>query len=823
MPQATAYDAQGNTIPEERLGDAIAKGEAHFEEGARVHVVIGGKSGTVRAEDLPSVLARKDAAVITPGAVQAREADAQRTEEQSKYRSVGQFLQTGIESQLQGQSFGIYGAIAGQVAPDYAKELQARRETHPLWSAANELEGAAGAAVAGTVLTGGAGAAPIAEATGAGRALGAIARGITAPARAIGAVGRGAEVATAAGLRGLGYEGATAGGRILAGGLQTAAAGAAEGGTLGALHEATQAGLENRELNAERLLQGATHGAIVGGVAGGVLGTAGAAGKEVLQAVSGGKGFQEAVSDFAEKRAFKAVTGNYQKAYNDLTNSGANPDAINRVGRKLLDRGVPLQSEEAALKALGEQVEVAGGKMRAIAQAVDKDSPYFDMGEMVNTAKDIAAKYRQVEIGDYQKIAARIEKQVKPLEKSIDEGRLYRFEEAWQWRSELGKTVGWAKKSQDIAADAQKEFYGKADEALTKWVDRYGDDVAKTAWKSAKEDYHDFLITKKAAENLQIAREKNRFTSPSDYATGALTFLGALTGGVGAIASAAGGLAVSQAHKVLRERGPGAIARLADAVANVDLSLQRSVTAAVNGKAAPELLPRVEPIVVSEAAKPFLFTKGADKAPDHFEARMAEIKAVSADPKLLIERVAHATRDLGPLHPELVTALTAAVTRGNEFLLSKLPPVLTRAGSSLTPLAETPRVPPAERTKWMRYVEGVDSPKTVVARLAHGEINREGLEALKATQPETWAKLRTMVIQEVSARGEALPFRRRITLSLAFEFNGDKSLEPGALGAIQASSVPLGGEAEPAEPKPGPSPKMADSMAAPTDQMMGAM
>ncbi len=822
MPQAKGYDSQRNEIPEEKWGEALAKGELHFDEDARVKVTIGGKTGTVLASELPQVLARKDAAIVAPGAAAAQEAAAKKTAEQAKYRGVGQFIQTGIEGQLQGQTFGIFGAVAGQVAPDYAKELQARKETHPLWSAAHELQGAAGAAVAGSLVTGGAAAAPIAEATGAGRALGAIARGITAPARAIGAVGRGAEAATAGGLRALGVEGTSAAGRVASAALRTGAAGAGEGGALGLLHETTQAGLENRELNAERLLQAAKHGAIIGGVAGGVLGGTGAAGKEVLARVTGGKGFQESLTDFAEKRAFKSVTGNYQKAYDEISNAGANPDAINRVGRKMLDRGIPLTSEEAAVKALNEQVELAGGKMRAVAKEVDQQAPYFEMTEMVNAAKDIAAKYRQVEIGDYQRIAKQIERQVKPLEKAIDQGRLYRFEEAWNWRSELGKTIGWAKKAQDITLDAKKEFYGKADDALTKFVEQHGDDTVRTAWKSAKEDYHDFRVVKDAAERLSIAREKNRFHSPSDYASGALTFLGAMTGGVGAVASLAGGLAASQAHKVLRERGPGAIARLADMAAKVDMSLQSSVTAAVSGKRAPELLPRVEPVVVSEAAQPFLFTRG-DKKPDAFEARMAELRAVTTNPQLMAKRLEPIAREVRPLHPELVTALMAATDRANQFLLSKLPQVLTRADASFTPSKETPRVPPAERTKWLRYVEGIDHPEAVVARIAHGEINREGLEALKATQPETWVGLRQMVMKEVATLGEALPYRRRILLSLAFEFTGDKSLEPGALGAIQASSTPMQPEQPPPAAQPGPSPKMADEMASPTDSLMGGM
>jgi len=799
MPQATPYDAQGNVIPEEKLSEELSKGNVHFAEEARVHVRIGNKTGTVAASEVPKILARKDAAILTPSAVQTQETDAAKAEAQKPYKSLGQFIGTGIESELQGQTFGLYGAIAGQVAPDYAAELKKRQEAHPLWAAANELKGAAGATLAASLVGGPAGAEAV-EAGGGAEALGTLARAITAPARTVGAIGRGAEGLTAAGLRGLGYEGTSTGGRIIAGGLQTGAAGAAEGGALGIMHEATQAGLENRELNAEKLLTAAKHGALIGGVAGGILGSGAQAGKEVLSAVSGGRGFQEVLADVAEKRAVKAVAGNYQKAYDELTNSGANPDAVNRVGRKLVDTGTPLTNVEQAVKHLDTQVERAGARMGEIAQHVDTQAPYFDMTEMVNTAKDIASKYRDVDIGDYQKIARQIEKQVEPLEKSIEQGRLYRFEEAWNWRSKLGSTIGWAKKAQDITLDAKKEFYGKADDALTRFVEQYTDDATKAAWLGAKEDYHDFRIVRDAAERLAEKRQVNRFNSPTDYGTGALGFLGALTHGVGAMGSALTGLAASQAHKVLRERGPGAIARLADTLSKVDIRMQSAVDAAVTG--APtrlsEPVRREIPIVVSEAARPFLLQQVT--APSRFEARVAELQAVTARPQLLATRMADATHDLGALHPELVTAMTQAVMRTNQFLLAKLPQPLSRRDTSLTPLQEALRIPKAEQDKWMRYADAADDPPSVVAKLETGNIDREGLEALQATRPNEWLQLRKMVVTTVAKKGEALPFTRRVLLSLAFDFAGDWSLLPQNLSTIQQSLAP----GQPTPPAVGP-------------------
>lgn len=818
MPQATAYDAQGNPIPEEKLGESLNSGNVHFEQGARVHVRIGDKLGTVDASEVPAILSRKDAALLTPSAVEAQEAAAQKAEQGKKYKTVGQFVKTGIEGELQGQTFGLYGALAGLVAPDYAAEIKARQEAHPLWSAANELKGAAGATLAASVLAGPAGA-EAAEASGGVRALGTIARTITAPARALGAVGRGAEGVTMAGLRGLGYTGATAPGRIGAGLIAGGATGAAEGGALGAMHEVTQAALENRELSAEKILAAAKHGAIIGGVAGGVLGGGGSAGREVLRAVSGGRSFSEVMSDVAEQRAVKAVTGNYQKAYNELTNDGANPDAINRVGRKLLDRGVPLSSEEAAIKALNEQLDQAGTRMRTVAQQVDKDSPYFDMSEMVNAAKDIAEKYRATDIADYKRIANKIERQVKPVEKGIEEGKLWRFEEAWDWRSKLGKTIKWSARAGDPVADAQRELYGKSDGALTNWVQQYATPEVKAAWMGAKEDYHDFLIMRNAAEKLSIARQKNRFNSPSDYGTGALGFLGALTGGIGAMGSALTGVASAQAHKVLRERGPAAIARVADTLAKVDGNLRTAMEGAITGKAVAPL-PQVPPaaITVSEAAKPFLLTS----SPDRFEARAAELQAVTQNPKLLMERVSKATTDLAPLHPDLVVALTQAVQRTNQFLLSKLPMPLSRRDVSLTPLQEPLRVPQFERDKFLRYADAVDHPESVVAKLTYGQIDREGIEALKATAPETWSQLRVMAVKMVAQQGKALPFNRRMLLSLAFDFNGDWSLLPQNLNAIQESFAPAPEQGTPPPPSAKTPTQASEQMQTDTQRLQAA-
>lgn len=813
MPQAQAYYADRTPIPADKMADAIAKGEAHFEQGARVSVVVDGKAGSVLADELPQLLQNPTATLADPAAMAAKESAAAKAEALKPYGTVAQKALLYHEQLLEGGSMGIYGQLAEAIAPEYAEGYRKRRQANPVQAAVNE-----GAATVGGMMLGGELAAPlralsltrraagVAEGAGVAERLAGIA---TAPARAV--VGAG-EAAGGATVRGLARLGVSSPGALMFG--RGVAQATAEGAALGVAHELSQSTLEDRELSAEKLWAEATKGALFGAAGGAVVGGVGAAGRAVVRGMAEGQTMSGAIGRWAERRAVKAVTGNYQKVYNDLTHYGKHPEVIERVGRKLLDRGVNLTDEAKAVHGIKEQLDLAESRMGEIAHVTDKSSPYFDMQQMADAARDIAARNAGKSLPEFDAIANHLDETANGLERDIARDKLWTFDEAWKWRTDLGKTVKWSGSKAEPWTDAQRELYHRADDALEGWVAKYEPDKL-AGWKAAKEDFHDFIKLKDGAEHLVIAREKNRWLSPSDHGVGGVvTMLGALTG-AGGLGAVAAGVASSAANKIMRERGPGVVARLADRLAKADLRMNTALDSLVAGKAMP-VQTRTERLAPATGVA-LILQAGHGREPSDFERKAAHVVAVANDPKLAATRLSKATEQLSLDHPDLIPLTHRLAMATAEYLAQKLPTPLTRAPYSLTPGAEKTRLPRAAAAKWLREYRGAVQPMDVIEDMTRGKFDREGIEAMKATSPLLWQNVRQGVIRRVSESTKPLPFKRRMLLSLAFDFEGDRSLRPGALQSIQDNYEPT---EEAKGPPPGADigPKIAADMATETQK-----
>jgi hypothetical protein len=71
--------------------------------------------------------------------------------------------------------------------------------------------------------------------------------------------------------------------------------------------------------------------------------------------------------------------------------------------------------------------------------------------------------------------------------------------------------------------------------------------------------------------------------------------------------------------------------------------------------------------------------------------------------------------------------------------------------------------------------------------MSKGRVDWDGIEALKARRPDLWAQMQQAVQFACAQASDQLPYRRKIMLSLAFEFQADPSL--GNVAGIQASGT----------------------------------
>jgi hypothetical protein len=753
--------------------------------------------------------------------------------------TLGQKALTVGEGALESATLGLGTAAAvGILGDDYRQAALERRAYNPNAHLIGQVAGA----VAPVALSGGSSLAARGLAT------------VGAPARGVAALGGLAERGAARLLGGSLGTGTL--GRAAARGLELGAAGAVEGAAYGLGSSIADAALQDTAWTADKafaaMSDGAWYGLTTGGAVGAGSSVLGSAGKAALAKMTGGRSFKESVKDFAETRAVKQVTGNNAAIYNELTNFGANPERLNRVGRKILDRDLPLGSSlDDAARAVDAQTNDAVQRMKGVAAKLDNAGVKVSSKEVLGRIDDQLEKLRAVDLASYKQIAGKLEREVAPFRKKVSAGKVFRrgddgvvraeqnfqdltFSEMWDLRKKLDDTIRWSSRAQNPATDALKALRAEFDDSLTRTLDTKADTAAellsknaetpggakavaslRDEWKAAKEDFSDFKTIADGIDEQRNRMQKNRWLSPSDYgvAGGSANLLGTIAGistgsvGIGALTgmatSAVGGLA----HKFIRERGAGILAKMADRIAKNEL---RTTQAA-------RVLAGLQPAKTITRAE--TRRRDSKRRTAEFSSALDHVQRFTADPEYVDAHLRHTFAEIATEQPEVAQQMMASMQADMAYLASKAPKPLTNGAKSWTPLKEKPTFTKEQQKDFLSIVETLADPSSVAEDLAHGEIDLEAITALKVRRPQEFAELREKVMVACSEREEELPFKRVNFLSLAFDFAGDESHEPATIAAIQASVTP------PAHPGPTSSklnPAIPESTVLPNEAALGA-
>jgi hypothetical protein len=785
IAQPQAYNAEGQPIAPEDFAKAAAAGELHFQKGARVYVRrADGQLGSVPAEEAGG----QGLSIVSP----------QEAEQISNHRQYGKgfgnVAQAAVEGGLRGATLGGSDALIAGIGGDEARKgLKGRKEANPIASGVGEVAGMA----APLLLSGGAaGVAEGAEAAEGASALSGAVQGLGIGHRIIGAAGEAAEGAVSRGLGAMGFNAESALGRIGASGLKMGARGAAEGAAYGAAQTADQSVLDDVPLTAERLLAGAWDGAKMGGAFGGGLGVLGAGVGEAGRAIIGkmsqdGSELGENVGTWAERRAFKQAVGNNGKIFDRASNFGTDMAGPARIGRKLLDAQIPAETTQA-LRRVNELADASVSQMTGVAQAMDQAGVVADTSKILGTIDDQITKLRETPIGDFQHIADRVEKQIAPFRAKMraPDGAAWtegttpqlKFSELWDMRKKLDQTLKWEQKARGPSEGALRDMVGTFRAELSDSITRAADEGTVSpelqgAWKKSMEDYGDFALARDGLKELAKRNAKNRWMSPSDYGTGGLAgvMIGMLTGhaGVGALAAPI----IGAAHHLIRERGAGVLARIADRAASV----ASSVDSAAKVAAMVEAPARLALPVAINVGKQF----------EHYSGLVAQAKD---DPAKFATRMASATADLPLRYPEVAQQIHQTLLADLAYLDSVHPTPSGRKNNTLTPMAK------AAQTEWYSFDQkqafvdaamALDNPLGVFTDIAHGDLPLDKIKALKARRPGMFSEMQQTVVKYTTQRSDELPFNRRILLGAAFDFSADWSM--ANIGSIQQSltaSVP---------------------------------
>jgi len=264
----------------------------------------------------------------------------------------------------------------------------------------------------------------------------------------------------------------------------------------------------------------------------------------------------------------------------------------------------------------------------------------------------------------------------------------------------------------------------------------------------------------------------NRMVSPSDHALGLTSALGAMaTGNVGALGAMGYGAAGALANKLLRERGNSLVADLARRASETDNIIQT---------AAKSLAGSAEKVKAPVFASAFTGESLANQY-----QRTAERVRELAQPAVAMQHVSGSIQEVAAQYPNVGAAVSRKLLGIYQQLAAKLPQSHTDTGSTLTPLAIKSRIPPVAMQRFMSDVKGALEPERVISELGRGVIDRNAIESLKQAHPLLFQQLRKQVAEVVQERQDEVPFKRRVMLSMVFDFEGDSSLNPQRMAGLQ--------------------------------------
>jgi hypothetical protein len=327
------------------------------------------------------------------------------------------------------------------------------------------------------------------------------------------------------------------------------------------------------------------------------------------------------------------------------------------------------------------------------------------------------------------------------------------------------------------------------------------------AWLAAKEDFADFRLVNDAVGARILRDEKNRFLSPSDHFGGGVGLIAALLSGGSALTGIAASAGAALANKALREKGPGAIARMANAISKFDGRTDKAIAAAIEGrvKDLPDLPKRTVPLLTmlqTPEGQPTLRTASNDR--ERYEKTLTLVRDMASptpSPEAA-KRLGNATQQLAEDFPELASLLHQRVIAAAQALNARAPVPLQRR-NPLQQHLEDQRVPAGLISKWLREVDAADTPEGIWHDMAKGRVPREKIEIVKLTAPHLFQDWRMRVMKYVAAKPEKLSRPQRIRLSLAFDFTGDSTLDPAFISQVQGEyAAEKQQQAQPQAPQP---------------------
>ncbi len=758
-PEAPAHPApadpsQALVLPPEKA-QAFMSGQFGLPAGSRVHVTIGGKLGTVPAEQLQATLSRPDAAPAS--AQQVHEAEQQR-----KFGDGLGMLGAGAAGLARGATAGLSdplivgtaGAIGGEAAAKKAREtLDGLKEVNPTTSTVSELGGAI---------------APLAFGDAAG-AAGELARGAGGITRGIASLGEAAGGVAEALPEGAGFLSRLARSVVREGvdaGVQTALYNAGS--------QISEDTLGDTETNGEKLWSALGHGFLLGAAGGGLLAGTGEVGREILGRAA------PAVKDLADEATVRAF--NLNKKTNQAIEKTFGEDGVKVLADRARTEGLVglgdnieqiATKTQSAVDDASQQLKDVVGKVGV--DGVSLDTILDPLEEQIATyAKDANGAAAQAKV---QGLRDRIEniynpaktigrdEMGKPILKRLPASEVQiPFEEVLRQRRGIEKDLDWL--TDKAGSRAMKNAGRTIEDAIVGAGDKIAEAKgvgAGSAWKDeyldAKQRIHQLLFLNDAANNALAQRAANRGGSLGLSATDSLAAAAGAAGGIAAHGVIGGlhGLALGAAHHVVRERGNATAAVLLDklsamggiqnALRQVDTQIARGVDGVLTPgrRAAPKL-----------------------RVPPHgsHEERVDAVMHAATNPDAHAQAAADAVAPLAPHAPMISNSFQRSALRATALLATKIPPG-TKPSPSITPQFDKPRSTASERAEFDRLSHLTHDPiGYTFDRMDRGTLTKVDVDTFGQVAPGLLEQVRTTMKERLGELKKPLPYAQRLQAEL---------------------------------------------------------
>jgi hypothetical protein len=165
-----------------------------------------------------------------------------------------------------------------------------------------------------------------------------------------------------------------------------------------------------------------------------------------------------------------------------------------------------------------------------------------------------------------------------------------------------------------------------------------------------------------------------------------------------------------------------------------------------------------------------------------YRARVAQMDEDRRNPRAAIERVASRVDGLEAA-PAVRNALIAAAVRGQTYLAQHRPGGRATAGQ-IFPDTMDPSA--GEISDFLARARAIDSPASVIADMARGDISPASVDALRVVYPDLYNEIRSGVVRALAQDDARLSYQDRLALGILLDMPTDPALAPSHMAVVQS-------------------------------------